>query len=73
MLSPLVHELPRALEPVGKDTFLGEFGRTATSATVRLNNVVALRPRDALGSARLGPEATQDFGRRGIDAPDAAA
>ena len=37
MLTPIVTEIPRALEPVGRDTFIG---------SRELNNVVRLVPRE---------------------------
>ena len=40
MTSPRVIELPRRLEPVGRDTFLAEPPRTQAQG----DNVVALRP-----------------------------
>jgi hypothetical protein len=63
MISPRVTELPRRLEPVGRDTFLGATEADAPRAdrgmgTVvalhpradrRMGTVVALRPRDARG------------------------
>jgi hypothetical protein len=47
MTTPRVVELPRRLEPISRDTFLG-----AGEAEAPLAVVVALRPRGALGSRR---------------------
>jgi hypothetical protein len=44
-----VIELPRRLEPVACDTFLGA---DAPRAVSHVGNVVALRPRDAFGVRR---------------------
>jgi hypothetical protein len=49
MTSPRVIELPRRLEPVACDTFLGAHAPRAVS---HVGNVVALRPRDAFGERR---------------------
>jgi hypothetical protein len=46
MTSPRVIELPRRLEPVGRDTFLGP-ASGAVRPVSYVGNVVALRPRDA--------------------------
>jgi hypothetical protein len=45
MTSPRVVELPRRLEPVGRDTFLGAAEAHAPRAVSHVGNVVALRPR----------------------------
>jgi hypothetical protein len=42
MTTPRVTELPRRLEPVVRDTFIG-----APALAVRAHNVIALRPLDA--------------------------
>lgn len=47
MITPRVVELPRRLEPISRDTFLG-----AGEVDVPLAVVVALRPRDARGMRR---------------------
>jgi hypothetical protein len=52
MTSPRVIELPRRLEPVGRDTFLGGPAVDAGRPVAYVKNVVALRPRDALGLHR---------------------
>lgn len=52
MTSPRVIELPRSLEPVGRDTFLGGAESDASRSVAYVGNVVALRPRDALGLRR---------------------
>ena len=49
MTSPRVIELPRRLEPVARDTFLGAAEAGAPRAVSYLGNVVALRPRDGRG------------------------
>jgi hypothetical protein len=49
MTSPRVIELPRRLEPVVRDTFLGAVEPDAPSAVSHLHNVVTLRPRNASG------------------------
>jgi hypothetical protein len=49
MTSPRVIELPRRLEPVARDTFLGAVETGAPRAVSYLGNVVALRPRDVRG------------------------
>jgi hypothetical protein len=49
MTSPRVIELPRRLEPVARDTFLGASDVGAPRAVSYLGNVVALRPRDGRG------------------------
>jgi len=49
MTSPRVIELPRRLEPVGRDTFLGAPANDTPHTVAYVGNVVALRPRDALG------------------------
>ena len=46
MTSPRVIELPRRLEPVARDTFLGASEIGAPRAVSYLGNVVALRPRE---------------------------
>ena len=48
MTTPRVIELPRRLEAVGRDTFLGE----GSAVTARVDNVVALRPRAAVTQLR---------------------
>ena len=50
MTSPRVIELPRRLEPVARDTFLGAVEAGAPRAVSYLGNVVALRPRDGRGA-----------------------
>jgi hypothetical protein len=45
MTSPRVIELPRRLEPVVRDTFLGSTG----AGVSHIANVVPLRPRQAAG------------------------
>jgi hypothetical protein len=52
MTSPRVIELPRRLEPVARDTFLGGIDVDGARAVAHLATVVALRPRDALGLRR---------------------
>jgi hypothetical protein len=53
MTSPRVIELPRRLEPVARDTFLGAVETGAPPRAVSyLGNVVALRPRDGRGLRR---------------------
>ncbi len=52
MTSPRVIELPRKLEPVGRDTFLGGREIDVPRSVAYVGNVVALRPRDALGLRR---------------------
>jgi hypothetical protein len=47
MTSPRVIELPRRLEPVARDTFLGAVEVDAPRAVSHVGNVVALRPRAA--------------------------
>ena len=47
MTTPRVTELPRRLEPVGRDTFLGAAGGSSSTAPAA-GAVVALRPRRAL-------------------------
>jgi hypothetical protein len=42
MLTPIVTEIPRTLEPVGRDTFIG---------SRELNNVVRLVPRERPAAA----------------------
>ena len=56
MTSPRVTELPRRLEPAGRDTFLTAAEADASSSVAYVGNVVALRPRDALGRRRPGGE-----------------
>lgn len=58
MTSPRVIELPRRLEPVGRDTFLGGPAVDAPHRVAYVGNVVALRPRDALGLRRPGGQPT---------------
>jgi hypothetical protein len=52
MTSPRVIELPRRLEPVARDTFLGAVEAGAPRAVSYLGNVVALRPSDGRGLRR---------------------
>jgi hypothetical protein len=52
MTSPRVVELPRRLEPVGRDTFLRASAAGPPRPVSHLGNVVELRPRDALGLRR---------------------
>jgi len=52
MTSPRVIELPRRLEPVGRDTFLGAPDVGTLRPVSHLGNVVQLRQRDALGLRR---------------------
>ncbi|CAN5230940.1 hypothetical protein BH20ACT16_BH20ACT16_05920 [soil metagenome] len=52
MTSPRVIELPRRLEPVVRDTFLGAAETGAPGAVSQLHNVIALRPRDELALRR---------------------
>jgi hypothetical protein len=50
MTTPRVVELPRRLEPISRDTFLGAGGvelQDASEADAPLAAVVTLRPRDA--------------------------
>ena len=46
MTSPRVTELPRRLEPVGRDTFLAGCETQRVRPVSYVGNVVALRPRD---------------------------
>jgi hypothetical protein len=46
MTSPRVIELPRRLEPVGRDTFLGPTEADAPRDDRGMGTVVVLRPRD---------------------------
>lgn len=52
MTSPRVIELPRRLEPSGRDTFLADCDTSAPRPASYVGNVVALRPRDAHGLRR---------------------
>jgi hypothetical protein len=53
MTTPRVTELPRRLEPVGRDTFLGAAEGSQESAPLaRIGNVFALRPRSAVTQLR---------------------
>lgn len=52
MTSPRVVELPRRLEPSGRDTFLAGSDAAAARPVSYVGNVVALRPRDAHGLRR---------------------
>jgi len=58
MTSPRVTELPRRLEPVVRDTFLGAVEVDAHRADPHVGNVVALRPRDALSLRGLDRQPT---------------
>jgi hypothetical protein len=59
MLTPIVTEIPRAIEPVVLDTFIREFAGRAPSAQGRRANVVSLsthrarRRRQAVVPARV--------------------
>jgi hypothetical protein len=55
MTSPRVIELPRRLEPVGRDTFLGVAEVGASRPVSYVGNVVALRPPDT--NVQPGPPA----------------
>jgi hypothetical protein len=57
MTSPRVIELPRRLEPVGRDTFLGAAEVEAFPPVSYVGNVVALRSRDALAGQPAPPAA----------------
>lgn len=46
MTTPRVIELPRRLEPVGRDTFLG--GAAIEAPTPQINNVITLAGRNAV-------------------------
>lgn len=48
MTSPRVIELPRRLEPVSRDTFLGVPDHDVPRPVTYVGNVVPLRPRGAL-------------------------
>lgn len=52
MISPRVIELPRRLEPVSRDTFLGAAEAEAPRHLAYVGNVVALRRRDGEGPGR---------------------
>lgn len=52
MISPHIIELPRRIEPVSRDTFLGGI---EASPSGELAQVVALRPRDRIASRRPTP------------------
>ena len=52
MTSPHVIELPRRLEPSGRDTFLAGCDTPLPQPVSYVGNVVALRPRDAHGLLR---------------------
>ena len=57
MTTPRVIELPRRLEAVGRDTFLGVAdGSPEIAPVARIGNVVALRPRGTV--TQLRPAAT---------------
>jgi hypothetical protein len=56
MTSPRVIELPRRLEPVGRDTFLGAAETDAARPVSYVGNVVALRSRDGRGLRRPAGE-----------------
>jgi hypothetical protein len=49
MTSPRVVELPRRLEPVSRDTFLGAVDAEALRRDARVAPVVRLRPRGPRG------------------------
>ena len=57
MTSPRVTELPRRLEPVGRDTFLGAAEVEAFRPVSYVGNVVVLRSREALASQPAPPAA----------------
>ncbi len=52
MTSPRVIELPRRLEPVARDTFLGSAEVDLGRPAARAGNVIPLVRRDALGLRR---------------------
>jgi len=57
MTSPRVTELPRRLEPVARDTFLGAVEVDAPRPVSHVGNVVALRPRAARRTSASRPPA----------------
>ena len=57
MTTPRVTELPRRLEPVGRDTFLGAVVLEFPQPVARAGNVIALQPPDAI--ARIRPQSPQ--------------
>ena len=70
MTTPRVTELPRRLEPVGPDTFLGAVVLEFPQPVARAGNVIALRPPDAI--ALQPPDAIARIRPRSPQSPHAA-
>lgn len=69
MTSPRVVELPRRLEPVSRDTFLGAGEAQAAARLVYVADVVAPRAREGAGAGR-GVRRPGSIGAAPVAEPD---